>query len=334
VKVLWATLRTLGIVAGFFVIAESAMRVQRFALAGLDPWEMSTVKRVLMSEFGLEPPVRSQASVGSWGLMPNMVGWNKGERFEVNNLGLRGEDTTRERPDDVLRVAAIGGSLTMAAGVPLAETWTEALEARLNEELSSPLPGARRTWEVLNLGVPNTRRCLQRHLDRALYFEPDLILVQIGWVGSRQEFKKNFTLAARFARQHSIQVLAFALNDDEHVAPSNRFFTLLEPLDVSYGPEHYIYPSDDHPDGSIHEQYAERLLERIAERRQRLLRTVATIEPDHTTTYQPLRPKPWGDPDRGFWHCYVWERLTTSFAVTRARVLTLGRRVPWSGRKS
>lgn len=317
-----ASLRVLGLLAGFFVIGETLMRVERFGAAAFSPREMGTIKRVLMSEFAIEPPRRDVRLVGSWGLMPNTRGWNKGEPFEVNNLGLRGEDTTRHKPEGVRRIAAVGGSLSMAAGVPLAETWTETLERRLNA--SAWAPG---TWEVLNLGVPNTRRCLNRHLERALYFEPDLILWQLGWVGTKEQFAKNFELAEAFAREKRVPVLAFALNEDVHEAGAHEYFELMPELQVTYGREHWIYPSDDHPDGVVHGRYAEAVLERLLERRARIDAWIAEDRAPAPSRFVPPELVPWEDPDRGFWHSYLAERAQGSLEATGERVRRFARRV-------
>ena len=324
-------LRILGLLAAFFVVGETLMRVQRFGAAAFSPSEMNTVKRVLMSEFAIEPPHRDVRTIGSWGLMPNVVGRNKGERFEVNNLGLRGEDAPRAKPEGERRIAVVGGSLTMAAGVPLAQTWTETLERLLND---SGWGDGR--WQVLNLGVPNTRRCLWRHLERALWLQPDLILWQVGWVGGDAEFAENFELAAGFAAEKHVPVLAFALNEDEHPkgeAARNDWFELMEPLSVLYGREHWIYPSDDHPDGVIHGRYAERVLERLEARRERLDAWIA--EEREPTPSRFRRPKlvPWKDPDRGFWHFHLAERAEASLGATWQRVRAFARTVRDLGRE-
>ena len=326
-RTLSASIRVLGLVLLFALIAEQGLRVQKYGLAGFSPSEMDSVEKLLMSEFGMEPPERTARLVGSHGLLPNTTGVSMGEAFEVNNFGLRGEDVTREKPEGVFRVAAIGGSLTMGPSVPLAETWTEVFEKKLNETR-----GDEPVWEVLNFGIPNTRRCLARHLQRAIYFKPDIIVWQIGSASDKKEMRDNLALAAKFAKRHSIQVFAFALENQRHLAASNQYFEILPPLRVQYGPEHYIYPSDAHPDSVINKRYGLRLFKRINLRREKLFAIHAASEIDFSSSYEPLKdPVPWKNPHKGFWHSYLEKRLIQSFAKTRSNISTLPERLPWAG---
>ena len=325
-RTLAASVRVLGLVLLFALLAEQGLRVQKFGLAGFSPSEMESVKRLLMSEFGMEPSERILQLVGTHGLMPNTTGISMGEAFEVNNFGLRGEDVTREKPEGVFRVAAVGGSLTMGPSIPLAKTWTEVFEKKLNETR-----GDEPVWEVLNFGIPYTQRSLSRHFQRALYFQPDIIVWQIPSSSDAKEMRDNLALAAKFAKRHSIQVFAFALDKQTHTAASNQYFELLPPLGVEYGPEHYIYPSDSHPDSFIHKRYGMRLFRRIDSRREKVLEIRAASEIDFTSSYEPVKdPVPWKNPHQGFWHSYLAKRFTQSFAVTRTNFTTLPERLPWS----
>ena len=327
-RTLSATVRFLGLVLLFALIAEQGVRVQKFGLAGFNPSEMNSIKRLLISEFGMEPPERVWKLIGLRGLMPNTTGYSMGEWFEVNNFGLRGEDTSREKPEGVFRVAILGGSLTMGAGVPLAETWPEIFEKRLNETR-----GDEPIWEVLNFGVPNTRRSLYRHLQRALYFQPDIILFQIKRAAKQKELRSILAVASSFASRHSIQVFAFALDKQRYSIPENKYFELLPPLRVEYGPKHYLYPSDEHPDSYIHAAYGKRLFKRIDSRREKLLKMHALSETDYRSEYSPVKhPVAYKTPDKGFWNSYLAARFTDSFSETRRNISTIGNRLPWSGR--
>jgi hypothetical protein len=324
-RIFKSSLRVLGLLLVFACIAEQGLRIQKFGMAGFSRWEMSTITHVLMSDFAIEPPQRDQDTMGKWGLMPNTRGHSMGVPFEVNNFGLRGSDTTRAKPEGALRIAVVGGSLTMAAGVPLAKTWPEVLELKLNaaELVESE-------WEVLNLGVPNTRRCLAAQLERALYFEPDFILWQIGHLRSVRGMNHNLKTVAKFAESHSVQVFAFALDNKQLHSPSNPFYELLPPLDVEYGPENFVYPSDSHADAMIHGIYGKRVFARLQKRHKNMLAVLEKVKPIHNSTFKPLDPNPWINPERGFSYSYLWERLRRSFTATSLRASTMDKRLPWN----
>ncbi len=63
----------------------------------------------------------------------------------ANNLGFRGDDTTRVKTRR-LHVLALGDSYTYGWGVDLADTWVKRIEKSLRAE--------GRDIEILNLGVP------------------------------------------------------------------------------------------------------------------------------------------------------------------------------------
>ncbi|HIF40175.1 MAG TPA: hypothetical protein EYQ74_03650 [Planctomycetes bacterium] len=317
--------RVVTILVGFLFVAETGSRVRKFGLAGFNPWEVGTIKLTLMSEFALEPPTRDEDTMGSWGLMPNTRGWNKGEPFEVNNLGLRGEDATRKKSGGVLRVAVIGGSITMAAGIPLKDTWPVHLEELLNQPA-----GVEPVWELLNLGVPNASTTFGQQLKRACYFRPDMILWQVGKQANLQTINRNLRIASEFARKRSIPIFAFELAGGRCTAMTSRFFELLPPLEVLYGPSDYIYPSDKHPRGAIHRRYAKGLQDRIMERRERILELTKGDQPVRGNSYRPLRPEPWVDPEHRAWHLYSWDVVSAGLNATWDRLMNIGEQGPSS----
>lgn len=89
-----------------------------------------------------------------------------------NALGLRGDEVDRAPPAGVLRVLALGDSVTFGYHVPDAETWPAHLQARLREA------GAR--VEVLNGGcghfsIPDERAYLE---ERLLALQPHVVALQ------------------------------------------------------------------------------------------------------------------------------------------------------------
>lgn len=94
----------------------------------------------------------------------------------VNKLGLRGAETSVEKPAGVFRILTLGDSFTMGKGVPDGETYSVFLEALLNQA-----PGGSCKWptfEVLNGGVDSYAPILSNiELQRDLAsLEPDLVI--------------------------------------------------------------------------------------------------------------------------------------------------------------
>jgi hypothetical protein len=96
----------------------------------------------------------------------------------VNNLGLRGADTTWEKPDGTYRILMLGDSFTMGKGVEDEQTFSALLDTRLNS--GSGVCGRTRI-EVLNGGVDSYAPVLEYlQLSRELYeLAPDLVVLNL-----------------------------------------------------------------------------------------------------------------------------------------------------------
>lgn len=96
----------------------------------------------------------------------------------VNNLGLRGEDTTREKPPGVYRILMLGDSFTMGKGVEDDETFSALLQKFF--DTSDPVCGTE-SVEVLNGGVDSYAPVLEHlQLTRELAsLEPDLVVLNL-----------------------------------------------------------------------------------------------------------------------------------------------------------
>jgi hypothetical protein len=85
-----------------------------------------------------------------WENVPSFRGGFKGAPIEINDWGMRDRDYSRARPANTYRIALLGTSMTVGAGVPLAQTMETLIEDRLNTEG----PGApSRHYESLNFSV-------------------------------------------------------------------------------------------------------------------------------------------------------------------------------------
>jgi hypothetical protein len=85
-----------------------------------------------------------------WENVPNFKGSMKGARFSTNQWGMRDQEYSLARPAYTYRIALVGGSMTVGAGVPVEQTMETLTEDRLNREG----PGApERQYEILNFSV-------------------------------------------------------------------------------------------------------------------------------------------------------------------------------------
>src|SRR5687768_1124977 len=96
--------------------------------------------------------LRMTNDVLSFELVPSFKGQYKGAMFETNRWGMRDLDYELKPPTGTYRIALVGSSFTMGAGVPLEKTHEWLIEDRLNREGPS-LPGRR--YEILNFSVGN-----------------------------------------------------------------------------------------------------------------------------------------------------------------------------------
>lgn len=110
------------------------------------------------------PGFRSKASAGG-----------PGYRYDLNAFGLRGPETTLEKPAGVRRIVCLGGSTTFCTGARSNDqTWPAGVQALLtgSRRLRAPV-------EVLNAGVPgySTAESLINLSLRMLDFAPDVVLI-------------------------------------------------------------------------------------------------------------------------------------------------------------
>ena len=95
---------------------------------------------------------------------------------DINSHGLRGPETTYEKPLDTFRILNLGDSIAMGWGVRVEDTYGRQLESLLNEKGSGDLH-----YEVINAGVPgwNLENALAYLQAEGLKYEPDLILLDL-----------------------------------------------------------------------------------------------------------------------------------------------------------
>jgi lysophospholipase L1-like esterase len=94
--------------------------------------------------------------------------------YRVNELGLRGPETTIEKPPGVRRIAVLGDSIAFGYWVSDGQGFARQLETLLTDR-----PSADGRVEVLNFGVPgyNLEQEIEALREKALAFSPDLVVV-------------------------------------------------------------------------------------------------------------------------------------------------------------
>jgi len=154
---------------GLFVLLEGTARVYLFGLAGLVPARIDSVLGVNQSGFTR----RSDDPRIGFEWKPNLDGYFKLVPFRTNSRGLRDREYPLEKPANTFRVAVLGSSFALPAGVAI----EEAFHSRLEEQWTAEF--APRRCEFINfaVGMHGPEQLLAMLELRALAYDPDLILV-------------------------------------------------------------------------------------------------------------------------------------------------------------
>ncbi len=94
-------------------------------------------------------------------------------RSDVNRAGFRGPEIEIDKPDDVFRIVAMGGSTTYGHQLAVDETWPARLEVILREDYGYE------NVEVINAGGPgySSTHSLINFLLRVVELDPDMVFV-------------------------------------------------------------------------------------------------------------------------------------------------------------
>jgi len=162
-------LRAAAAAALLLVALEGTARVVIFGPAGLDPRRVPLIADTDVKEF---VTFESEPSIG-WEYAPNLDTFLKLVRLRTNSHGMRDEEYPLAKPSGTVRVAVLGSSFSLPAGVEIEDAYHSVLEERLSAEF------APRTYEFLNLavGAHMPSQSIAMLLHRALRFDPDLVIV-------------------------------------------------------------------------------------------------------------------------------------------------------------
>jgi hypothetical protein len=164
-------LPSLLLVLAVLVATELSFRVYAYGPGALNPWRMNSFNQIHHS--GLVQPA-AIPEIG-YELKPGVDAWYKGTRFRTNSFGMRDAEYTREKPAKTFRIAVLGSSWTMGAGVPVEAIWHSQLEEMLNQRND----GWR--YELLNFGVEQYGfgEIVATLENKVPEFAPDLILMSV-----------------------------------------------------------------------------------------------------------------------------------------------------------
>lgn len=111
---------------------------------------------------------------------------------KINNVGFRGEDFTKSKPDNVIRVITLGASSTFGYFDRDDETYPYYLQKYLNERLVEQDPSSPQSFQVLNFGIPhlNSGNIYALFMAEALDFDPDVVTFYEGVNDTRQLTRK------------------------------------------------------------------------------------------------------------------------------------------------
>jgi hypothetical protein len=166
-----ALLKPLSVAAGLFLLLELSTRIYLFGVAGLVPWKIDSVHE--LPQTGFTQP-SSQPGL-FFELAPDVDGYFKLVPFLTNSKGLRDEEYGFEKPENTFRVAVLGASFALPAGVAIEDAFHSVLERRLSAE-GEPL-----RFEFINfcVGMYGPEQVMTMLETRALSYDPDLILVSV-----------------------------------------------------------------------------------------------------------------------------------------------------------
>jgi lysophospholipase L1-like esterase len=158
-----APLLLLGLLEGTAYVWE------RRQATGLYAWELVASRRLVWEK-------HPEPGAGYTLMKPSSHYEWRGIPVDINAHGLRGPETTYDKPPGTFRILNLGDSVAMGWGVRVEDTYGQRLESLLNKDGSGD-----RSFEVINAGVPgwNLENALAYLQAEGLKYEPDLILLDL-----------------------------------------------------------------------------------------------------------------------------------------------------------
>jgi len=170
---------------------------------------------------------------------PGIGSYFKLAGFKTNSQGLRDKEYSLEKTANTFRVAVIGGSFTVPAGVEIDQAFHSILENRLNQEFPDL------NYEFINFAVSGYRinNKIATLKQKALEYKPDLILFVLDGSQFTEDDEKEFK--PKSEKNHFFQSFTYKLisktkifkNDrkhqkflDDHLGRLSEFDNVLQEL--------------------------------------------------------------------------------------------------------
>lgn len=153
----------IGLLEGIAYVWERAQANGPYA------WELVASRRLQWER-------RTEPGAGFTVMKPNSHYEWQSIPVDINSHGLRGPETTYDKPPDTYRILNLGDSVAMGWGVRVEDTYGQQLQSWLNEHKSDDLH-----YEVINAGVPgwNLENALAYLQAEGLRYQPDLVLLDL-----------------------------------------------------------------------------------------------------------------------------------------------------------
>jgi len=153
----------IGAIIVAFILSEQAYRVYLYGSAAFSYTRMNSIHP--MGTAGLVRASEDPEII--YELKPGLDKWFKGVEFRTNSIGLRDREYSREKPRNMFRVAVVGDSFTMPAGVRIENAFHSLIEAE----------NAGQEWINFGVGGYTLRQYRAVVTHRLAAWNPDLILI-------------------------------------------------------------------------------------------------------------------------------------------------------------
>ena len=168
----------------FSLLLEQTIRFYLFGIDSLSYFKMKSVGSMGYTGY----LKRSDMPAVVYEFKPGLDSYFKLAGFKTNSQGLRDKECSLEKPANTFRVAVIGGSFTVPAGVEIDQAFHSILENRLNQEFPDL------NYEFINFGVSGYRinNKIATLKYKALEYKPDLILFVLDSSQFTEDDEKEF----------------------------------------------------------------------------------------------------------------------------------------------
>lgn len=173
-------LLTVTIISEILVILLLINNVLNFKFSGLYFFELQKSQTDAFQTY-LGDYITPTNSSLLWSLKPNFIEnftgiWKNLSPIPlvINSDGFRDREFDLQKPNNTIRIIALGDSFTFGWAVSTNDSYPKILESQLNEQSKG------KTYQVLNFGVPsyNTAQEVELLKEKGLKYKPDIVILQ------------------------------------------------------------------------------------------------------------------------------------------------------------